>query len=97
MNISLITGRIISEPIKFATSHNYFTELKINFPQMKNYIASAIGLADGEISKSIEKFYCKGDYVIIQGESLVVENNYKNSIIVIYISDIQPAHLIIQN
>lgn len=97
MNIGLITARIIEEPVRFSNFNNYLTEVQINFPHMKNYVASAIALADGEVGKSIEKFYCKGDYILIEGESLIIKNKQKNDVLVIYIIDVQPAHLIIKS
>jgi len=97
MNISLITARIVKEPLRFSNFNHYFTEIQINFPHMKNYVASAIALADGEVGKSIEKFYCKGDYILIEGESLVIKDKSKNDSLIIYIIDVQPAHLIIKS
>ncbi len=97
MNIGLITARIIEEPIRFSNFNHYFTEIQINFPHMKNYVAIATALADGEVAKSIEKFYCKGDYILIEGESLIIKNKEKNDSLIIYIIDVQPAHLIIKS
>jgi len=97
MNIGLITARIIEEPVRFSNFNYYFTEIKIHFPHMKNYVASAIALAEGEVGKSIHKFYCKGDYILIEGESIIIQNKEKNDSLIIYIVDVQPAHLIIQS
>lgn len=96
MNISLITARIIKSPIRFSNFNHYFTELHINFLHMRNYFAHAIALADGQVGKSIFDIYRQGDYVIIEGECLVVEDIKKNANIIIYIIDVHPAYLIMK-
>lgn len=96
MNISLITARIIKNPIRFSNFNHYFTELHLNFLHMRNYFAHAIALADGQVGKSIFDIYRQGDYVIIEGECLVIEDIRKNASIVIYILDVHPAHLIMK-
>lgn len=96
MNISLITARIIKNPIRFSNFNHYFTELHLNFLHMRNYFAHAIALADGPVGKSIFDIYRQGDYVIIEGECLVIEDIRKNANIIIYILDVHPAHLIMK-
>ena len=96
MNISWITAKITESPIRFANFNQYSTELHINFLHLKNYFARAIAISDGILGQTIFDIYRRGDYVIIEGESLVIEDNLQNSILIIYIMDIHPAHLIMK-
>lgn len=96
MNISLITAKIIKNPIRFSNFNNYFTELHLNFLHMRNYFANAIALADGKVGKSIFDIYRQGDYIIIEGECIVIEDIKKNTSLVIYILDVHPASLIMK-
>ena len=96
MNIGLITARINQNPIRFSNFNYYFTEIQINFLHMKDYCANAIALAEGELSQTIMDFYYKGDYVLIEGEYIVLEDKKQNGCLVMYITDIHPVDLIIQ-
>ena len=97
MNIGLVTARVIKEPIRFSNFNYYFTELRIIFLQTRDYFAHAVALADGEIGKSIFEIYRKGDYLLIEGECLSLEDSEQNSKLVIYITEVNPAHLIMPN
>ena len=96
MNIGWITARMVQNPIRFSNYSYYITEIQVHFVHTKNYFASAIALADGKIGKNIFEFYCKGDYILIEGEYLSIEDHNKNASLIIYIIDVQPAHLIIK-
>lgn len=96
MNIALITARLVHDPIRFFSSGNYFTEVQINFLHAKNYFANAIIIADSKIGDNISEFYCQGDYILIEGECIVVEAQNQNALLAIYATDVQPAHLIMQ-
>lgn len=96
MNIGLITARIIKKPIRFSNFNNYFTELNIIFLHMRNYFAHAIALADGDMGQSIFDIYRKGDYLIIEGECMSFEDLRQNTSLIIYITDVNPAYLIMQ-
>lgn len=96
MNIGIITARLIHDPVRFASFGNYFTEAQVSFLHVKNYFAKAIVLADSKTGESIYKFYCQGDYVLIEGECIAIETKHKAMRLVIYATDIQPAHLIIE-
>ena len=97
MNIGLITARIIKKPIRFSNFNQYFTEIEIIFLHSRNYFARAIALANGEIGQSIFDIYHKGDSILIEGEYLSFEDASKNTHLVIYITEANPAHLIIRN
>lgn len=96
MNICLITARLTCDPIRFFSLGHYFTEIQVNFLHTKNYFAEAIILADGKVGENISEFYCQGDYVLIEGESVAVEDHHQNTCLAIYATDVQPAHLIIE-
>ena len=97
MNTGLITARIIKEPIRFSAVNSYFTELHIIFLHMRNYFAHAIALADGEIGQSIFDIYRRGDYIIIEGEYLCFEDMTQNIRLAIYVTEVNPARLIMHN
>lgn len=96
MNIAFITARLLNNPVKFSSSSYYFTEIQVSFLHTKNYFANAIVLASSKTGKNISEFYCRGDYILIEGECIVVENTKKNTFLVIHATDVQPAHLIIK-
>ncbi len=96
MNIGLITARLTCDPIRFSSFGCYFTEVEVNFLHVKNYFASATIVADSKIGKNISEFYCQGDYILIEGECMLVENEKQNTYLAIYATDVQPAHLIIK-
>lgn len=89
MNNVFITGYILDQPIKFLGLKYYLTEIKIVFSHTQNKQSAVIALAHSEIGDKIFEFYKKGDYVFIEGESLVIENKNYNTDLVIYISNIQ--------
>ena len=94
MNNGLITGRIVKPPIRFSNFNYYVTEIQINFVHITGYFACAIGVAEGKVSKDIFELYCQGDYILIEGEYLVLESQQESTQLIIYILDVQPAHLI---
>lgn len=94
MNTGLVTACITQKPIRFANLSYYLTELHINFLHIRNYFASAIAIADGELGQSIFNLYQKGDYLILEGEFIALENTKKNNLLVIYITGVNPAHVI---
>lgn len=94
MNSGLITARIIKKPIRFSSFNYYFTQLHINFLHTQSYLAKAIALADGEIGKNLFNLYQTGDYIIIEGEFLSIEEIKQNTNLVIYVTDVHPAYLI---
>lgn len=94
MNIGLVTARITKKPVRFSNFNSYFTEIHIIFLHMRNYFAHAIALADGEIGKSIFDIYRKGDYILIEGEYLSLKDIKNRKFLVIYITEVNPAHLI---
>jgi hypothetical protein len=96
MNIGIITARLVFDPARFYSFGGYITEAQINFLHVKNYLAKAVMLADSKIGEDIMKFYGQGDYILIEGEYIAVENGYQNTSLVIYATDVQPAHLIIK-
>lgn len=89
MNNVFITGHILHHPIRFSSLKYYLTEIKIIFSNIKDKKNTAIGLADGEIGNKIFEFYKKGDYILVEGESLVVQNKEYRADLIICISDIQ--------
>ena len=93
----LITARIVENPIRFANFSYYSTEIQVNFLHMRNYFARAIVFADGKVGKSVFEIYRQGDYVIIEGECLVVEDAQQNSILIVYVINVHPAHLIMKD
>ena len=97
MNIGLVTARITQNPVRFSNFDYYLTEIRLNFLHTKSYFAEAIALVDGKTSKSIVEFYSKGDYVLIEGECLIIQDKRQNLSLVIYVTDVQPARLIIQS
>ena len=94
MNLGLITARIIEHPLRFFNFNYYMTEIELHFLHSKSDFAYAVALAEGRVGEDIINFYDKGDYILVEGECLVLENTYRNSCILIYMTDIQPAHLI---
>lgn len=96
MNNGLITAHIVKHPIRFSNFNYYITEIQVNFLHMKDYFANAVALAEGKIGKDIIEFYCKGDYILIEGEFLVIEDQKDSTRLVIYVTDVQPVYLIIQ-
>ena len=96
MNISIITARLLADPERFYSFGNYITEVKVSFLHVKNYLAHAIILADNKTGQEIMEFYSQGDYVLIEGECITVEDKYQNSFPIIYAADVQPARLIIE-
>ena len=89
MNNVFITGYLLLQPIRFSSFKDYFTEIKIIFSHIKDKENTAIALADGETGNRIYELYRKGDYVLIEGEVLLIENERYNVDIVIYVSNIQ--------
>ena len=96
MNIGFITARILQSPIRFFNRRHFVTEIQVDFPQTKNYCAKAIVLADGKTGKNLFELYRKGDYILIEGEYLILEGKEQSPSLIIYVFGIQPAHLIIQ-
>lgn len=96
MNICVITARLTCEPARFLSFGQYFTEVQVNFLHSKSYFARAIVLADNKTGENISKFYCQGDYVLVEGECVVAEDSYQNNWLAVYATDVQPAHLIIE-
>lgn len=96
MNIGFITARILCPPIRFFSRSHFVTEIEIGFPQAKKYCAKAIALADGKTGKSLFELYRKGDYILIEGEHLAIEDKQQGLRLVVYAFSIQPAHLIIK-
>lgn len=96
MNIGIITARLAGDPARFCSFGHYFTEAEVYFLQVRNDFGKALVLADGQIGENISKFYCKNDYIIIEGEAIVIENSSYNTSLVIYAADVQPAHLIME-
>lgn len=96
MNIGIVTARLLFDPARFYSFGNYITEAQINFLHVKSYLAKGIILADGKIGKDIMDFYGQGDYVLIEGECIAVDDSCQNASLVIYATDVQPAHLIIK-
>lgn len=96
MNIGLVTARLVCDPIRFSSFGHYFTEIRINFLHVKNYFGKAIVLADNRAGEDLSEFYCQGDYILVEGECISVEELGQNSYLVIYATDVQPAHLIIK-
>lgn len=96
MNIGIITARLLFDPERFYSSGNYITEAQINFLHIKSYLAKAVMLADSKIGEDVMEFYGQGDYILIEGECIAVEDAYQNTSLVIYATDVQPAHLIIK-
>lgn len=96
MNMGFVTARILRPPIKFFNRNHFITEIYVGFPQAKQYCGRAIALADKKIGKNLFDLYRKGDYILIEGECLIFQNKQKALSIAIYVSNIQPAHLIIE-
>jgi hypothetical protein len=94
MDIGLVTARIMAQPIRYYNFNYYYTEIPINFLHDRNYLASAIALADGEIGQTLLDIYRQGDYIIIQGHFCAIDNIKKSNSLVIYITEINPAFLI---
>lgn len=94
MNIGSVTARIIKKPVKFANFGYYFTQLDVVFLHTKNYFARAVALADGQIGATILDLYRKGDYLIIEGEYVAFDNMNQSTSLVIYITEVNPAYLI---
>ena len=94
MNTGLVTARIMAKPIRYYNFNYYYTEIPINFLHDRNYLAYAIALADGEIGQTLLDIYRQGDYIIIQGNYCAVGNVQQNNSLVIYITEINPASLI---
>ena len=96
MNIGLITARLNHDPFQFSSFGRYFTEVQVGFLHAKSYFATAVILGEGKIANNISEFYCKGDYILVEGECIVIENSSWRIHLIIYANDIQPAHLIIK-
>lgn len=96
MNIGIITARLAYDPIRFCSFGHYFTEVQVHFVQIKSNFAKAIVLADSQISENISKFYCQNDYILIEGEAMVIEHDGHSVSLVIYATDVQPAYLIME-
>ncbi len=96
MDIGIITARLACDPTRFCSFGHYFTEVQVHFLQVRNNFAKALVVADNQIGENISKFYCQNDYIIIEGEAIVVENSSYNASLVIYATDVQPAHLIME-
>lgn len=94
MNIGLVTARIMAKPIRYYNFNYYYTEIPIKFLHDRNYLAYGIALADGEIGQSLFDIYRQGDYIIIQGHYCSIENMNQNSSLIVYITEINPAYLI---
>ena len=94
MNFGIITARIISKPIRFLSLNKYYTEIHVIFLHSKNYFAHAIALADGEIGRTISSIYRQGDYLLLEGEFLSTEDIGQNKALVVYITEANPARLI---
>ena len=94
MNIGIVTARITKAPLRFANLGEYFTEIHVQFLHTRNYLATAIAFANGEIGHNLLNIYRKGDYILIEGEFLSIEDLRQNAKVVIYITDINPAYLI---
>nr|YP_007878282.1 putative single-stranded DNA binding protein [Calliarthron tuberculosum]AGA63893.1 putative single-stranded DNA binding protein [Calliarthron tuberculosum] len=94
MNLCFITARLLKNPEKLNISTQYITEVEINFPHARNYFANIIALAEGKVADTLLELYFQGDYILIEGELLVIEKQSKTINPVIYISDIQPASII---
>ena len=95
MNLCFITARILNKPIKLTKAKDFFVKININFPQSRNYFAHATALASGLLAKNIFELYAKGDYIVIEGELLLLVEQTKRSKIIIQIIDIHPASLLI--
>nr|YP_009660666.1 putative single-stranded DNA binding protein [Corallina chilensis]QCS25614.1 putative single-stranded DNA binding protein [Corallina chilensis] len=94
MNLCLITARLLKKPEKFNITTKYLIEVEINFPHARNYFANIMALAEGKIADCLSELYLQGDYVIIEGELLILESKRKIINPVIYINDLQPASII---
>ena len=89
MNNIFVTGHILNNPVRFSSLKYYYTEIEIMFSNTKDKKNTAIVLADGEIGHKVFELYKKGDFVLVEGEFLVVENDNCNVSLVVYISNIQ--------
>ena len=89
MNHIFIAGCILRQPIRFSSLKYYITEIEIDFSQIKEKKNTVIALAYGAIGNKVFELYKKGDCVLIEGESLVIEHEGYNTDFVIYISNIQ--------
>lgn len=96
MNIGIITARLVFDPARFYSFGNHITEAQISFLHPKNYLAKAVMLADSKIGEDVMEFYGQGDYILVEGECIAVDNGHQNASLVIYATDVQPAHLIIK-
>lgn len=94
MNFGIITARIVKQPIRFSSFDKYYTEIYIIFLHSRNYFAHAIALADGEIGQTIYNIYRQGDYLLIEGEFLSLEDINQNKTLVICVTEVSPAYLI---
>lgn len=93
MNIGSITALMVEKPIRYYNFNYYYTEIKIRFLHDRNYLATAIALADGVIGQSLFDIYRQGDYIIIQGHFCTVDKAQQNTSLVIYITEVNPASL----
>lgn len=96
MNIGVITARLLFDPSRFYNFGSYITEAQISFVHFKNYVAKAILLADSKVGESMVECYSQGDYILVEGECIVTEDSSQNTSLVIYATNVQPAHLIMQ-
>lgn len=94
MNNGLVTARIVKSPVRFSNFNYYVTEIQVNFVHVTGYFACVTGFAEGKVGKDIFELYSQGDYILIEGEYLVIEGQKENTQLIIYILDVQPAHLI---
>ena len=96
MNICFITARIIDVPQRLFNNHKYSTLLKVNFPHKRKQLCYATAIVRGKISQDAFDLYFKGDYVIIEGKLLVLNNINSSKNLMINIINIHPAHIIMQ-
>ena len=93
MNLCFITARLLAKPNKLGITN--IIKIPIHFPHSRNYFARVTALASGQLASKILEFYTYGDYVIIEGEMLILKSVIKETNIFVKIIDIHPADLII--
>ena len=91
LNSCFITARIVKQPKQILLNNTIIADTEINFPQAQAYFASMSTRSDKEIANNMVELYTIGDYILLEGETIISKfylSKYKH---LIYLTDVQPA------
>ena len=91
MNFCLVTAKIAEQPKEFKQNSKVYVIVKIKFPHSHHDLAHIVAIAEGKIARNIINFYIKNDYIVVEGEILILQKMYTLKQAILYVTDVQPA------